>query len=132
MINKFKIGDKKFYSKTVKTTDLAEFETGIVHQVYGTFALGRDAEWVCRLFVLEMKEEDEEGIGVHLDIKHSSPALINSEVNFMAEIIELDRNFINCQWECRVNDRLIASGTQGQKIIKKDKLEQLFSSLKNG
>jgi fluoroacetyl-CoA thioesterase len=63
MKNLFKIGDSKTFTKMVTTNDIAQFDEGTVHEVYGTFALGRDAEWSSRLFVLEMKEEDEEGIG---------------------------------------------------------------------
>jgi predicted thioesterase len=68
----------------VSHADTANLDSGQVHPVYATFALGRDAEWCCRLFVLEMKEEDEEGIGTFLSIEHRSPALENSQVVFTA------------------------------------------------
>lgn len=70
------VGEKIEISKTVEQNDLATFETGTVHPFYGTFALGRDVEWACRQFVLEMKEEDEEGIGTFLNITHKSPAML--------------------------------------------------------
>ena len=41
---------------------------GLVHTVLSTFALGRELKWVARLFVLEMKSVDEEGIGTELFI----------------------------------------------------------------
>ena len=63
MKNLYKIGDQKIFEKTVGAQDIAEFESGTVHNVYATFALGRDAEWSSRLFVLDMKDADEEGIG---------------------------------------------------------------------
>jgi fluoroacetyl-CoA thioesterase len=47
MINPFKPGDTKTYTKTVEQTDTAAFDSGQVHPVYATFALGRDAEWAC-------------------------------------------------------------------------------------
>ncbi len=110
-------------------SDLAEFETGIVHPFYGTFALGRDVEWACRQFVLKMKEEDEEGIGVFLNISHKSPALLGETVVIATEIIRLHGNAIDCRFEVKVEGRLVAEGTQGQKILKKEKLKQLISSL---
>ena len=64
----FKPGDKKTHQVEVKSTDVAAFENGMVHPFYATFALGRDAEWSSRLFVLDMKEEDEEGIGTHFEL----------------------------------------------------------------
>jgi fluoroacetyl-CoA thioesterase len=48
----FKTGDIKEYTHIVVKEDVAAFETGLVHPVYSTFALARDAEWTCRQFVL--------------------------------------------------------------------------------
>lgn len=129
MKNPFKIGDRKTFLKTVAKEDSATFDSGEVHPVYATFALGRDAEWACRLFVLEMKENDEEGIGTFLTVKHHSPALVGQEVVFEAEIYELQNNTINCRYTARVGNRLVAEGEQGQKILKKEKIERLFASL---
>lgn len=129
MINSFKVGDKKSFIKQVDVTDTATFDSGQVHPVYATFALGRDAEWVCRLFVIEMKEDDEEGIGTFLHVQHHSPALIGSEVVFTATLEAVEGNNVTCTFEAHVNQRLIASGKTGQKILKKEKLERLFTSL---
>lgn len=130
MLNPFQIGAKKFYSHVVTESDSAAFESGQVHPVYATFALGRDAEWCCRLFVLEMKEEDEEGIGTFLSVEHVSPALLGSEVVFEAELIKVEKNNVICRYTASVGDRIIARGEQGQKIVKKEKLESVFNALK--
>lgn len=126
----FEIGDIKHYEKVVNTEDIAEFESGKVHDVYGTFALGRDAEWSSRLFVLEMKDSDEEGIGTFLNITHHSPALLGQTVVFTAEIIKLEKNIVDCKVTARVGERIIAECSTGQKIIKKEKLNLLFESLR--
>lgn len=126
----FHIGAKTTLQFTVGEKDLAEFETGVVHEFYGTFALGRDAEWTCRQFVLEMKEEGEEGIGTFLNIRHQSPALLNETVSITAEIIRLEGNSIDCSFEVRVGERVIAIGTQGQKILKLEKLERLVEGIR--
>jgi fluoroacetyl-CoA thioesterase len=129
MKNPFSLGDIKIYKKTVIQTDTATFDSGQVHPVYATFALGRDAEWACRLFVLEMKEADEEGIGTFLHVDHASPALLGSEVVFTAALKSVERNEVICSYEARVGDRLIAKGETGQKILKKEKLEKVFNQL---
>ncbi len=129
MKNLFKVGDKKTFSKIVSQADTANFDSGQVHPVYATFALGRDAEWCCRLFVLEMKEEDEEGIGTFLTIEHQSPSLVNNQVIFTAAVERLTKNEIICSYEAKVGERLIAIGKQGQKILKKEKINQIFNSL---
>ena len=126
----FKPEDIKTFTRIVRKEDLAAFESGTVHPVYGTFALGRDVEWACRLFVLEMKEEDEEGIGTFLNLEHVSPALLGSEVLITASIETLKGNSITCNYVVQCGDRVIARGSQGQKILKKEKVNSLFNSLK--
>lgn len=129
MINPFNIGDEKTFSHNVGEGDLAAFSNGEVHRVYSTFALGRDAEWACRLFVLDMKESHEEGIGTFLSVQHESPALVGSEVLFTATLTSVNKNEVVCSYEVRVGDRKIAHGEQKQKIVKKEKLKVLFSSI---
>jgi fluoroacetyl-CoA thioesterase len=129
MKNIFNNGNIKTYSKLVESKDTASFDSGEVHPVYATFALGRDAEWVCRLFVIDMKESDEEGIGTFLQVNHHSPALIGNTVEFTATFDRSEGNHVICNFEAKVGERLIANGQTGQKILKKEKLEKLFNSL---
>lgn len=109
---------------------LAEFEAGVVHPVYGTFALGRDAEWACRLFVLEMKEEGEEGIGAYLSVEHVSPAPLGSSIEILATLEEVNKNEIICRYEVSSEGRLVAKGRQIQKIIQKARFEALLATIK--
>ena len=130
MKNPFQKGDVLEYRHIVTQDDVARFESGQVHAVYSTFALTRDAEWSGRLFVLEMKEEGEEGIGTGITVKHVSPALIGQEVVFTATMYEVNKNEVVNDYVARVGDRIIAEGRQWQKIIPKEKLDKLFESLK--
>ncbi|MEX0968165.1 MAG: hotdog domain-containing protein [Bacteroidia bacterium] len=129
MKNLFNPGDKKTYRHQVRAADTAVFESGPVHPVYATFALARDAEWVCRLFVLEMKDEDEEGIGTMVSVYHHAPAAVGQTVEFTAEVISIKDNSILCRYEGKVGERLIASGEQEQKILKKERLARLFQKI---
>ena len=124
------VGDVRTITKVVTDADLATFETGNVHPFYATFALGRDVEWACRQFVLEMKEADEEGIGTFLHITHKSPALLGDTVEIKATLTELHGNTVNCSFEVLVSDRLVAEGTQGQKILKKEKVDRLIAQIR--
>jgi len=132
MINVFEVGNQIRFVHVVEQTDLATFETGNVHPFYSTFALGRDAEWTCRQFVLQMKENDEEGIGTFLNIRHKSPAMLGDTVEFIATVSLLEGHQIDCSFVARVGDRIVAEGEQGQKILKKEKLDRLVNQIING
>lgn len=128
----FKAGDKRNFVRVVRKEDAAAFESGQVHPVYSTFALARDAEWTCRLFVLEMKEADEEGIGTFITVEHHAPALVNEKVEFEAVVESIEGNEIICGYKAKAGSRLVASGRQGQKILKKVKINDIFEKLKHG
>jgi fluoroacetyl-CoA thioesterase len=126
----FSIGDKKYFSRVIEPADTAAFDSGQVHPVYSTFALARDAEWTCRLFALDMKDDDEEGIGTMISVNHFSPAFPGDEIAFTASVKRITGNEIICNWEARKGERLIATGEQGQKILKKEKIENIFKSIR--
>ncbi len=123
----FKPGDKKVYNRVVTEADLASFKGEALHPVCATFSLARDFEWSSRLFFLEMKEEDEEGVGTFLSIDHKSPAFVGERIIFTATVLKIRENELTCSIEAKINDRIIAIGTTGQKMLKKEKLKQIFS-----
>jgi fluoroacetyl-CoA thioesterase len=123
----FKPGDKKIYKKMVADADVAAFHGEVLHEVCSTFSLARDFEWSSRLFFIEMKEEDEEGVGTFLSIDHKSPAFVGEEITFTATVVKIERNELTCMIEARTGNRLIATGTTGQKMLKKEKLRQVFT-----
>lgn len=127
----FKKGDVKEFEIVVSENDVAKFESGIVHNVYSTFSLTRDAEWSGRLFVLDMKEEGEEGIGTFISVEHKSPAFVGSKVKFVASFASIsDKGEILNSFQAFVGKRLIAEGKQGQRILPKSKIDELFNQLK--
>ena len=129
MIQLFNIGDQKVWEKVVEPQDVAAFAGEQVHPVCSTFALGREMEWASRLFVLEMREEDEEGIGTLLEIQHISPALIGDRLVFTATVEGLQGNELICTLEVSTGKRLVAKGRTGQKVLKRSKLQKIFQQL---
>ncbi len=123
---KLKKGDRKLYPKVVGEEDLATFHGENVHPFYATFALARDMEWASRLFVLDIKDADEEGIGTYLKVRHYSPARLGEEVMIEAVFEKMRKNEIICIILAKVGDRLVAEGETGQKIIKKKTLKALY------
>jgi len=123
----FIIGDKKVFKKRIAPDDLAIFHGELLHNVYSTFALARDFEWSSRLFFIDMKESDEEGVGTFLHIDHKRPAFANEEVTITATVEFVGEMELTCIVEAKVNDRLIASGKTGQKMLKKERLKKIFT-----
>lgn len=130
MNNPFNIGDTETYLHMVTDEDAARFPSGEVHAVYSTFAMARDAEWAGRLFVLEMKEEDEEGIGTAVSIIHQSPAMVGEHVEIISTLSAVNGNEIITFFVANVGTRIIATGETRQKILKKERLQHLFASLR--
>jgi len=129
MKDNFKIGDHKKHSFKVKAEDAAHFNEQAVHDVCATFTLAREIEWATRLFVLDMLEEGEEGIGTHLNIQHLSPALLGEIIEIEAIFAGFKEREIICDYMAKVGERLIAKGTTGQKILQKKKLDKIFDQL---
>ena len=127
MKNIFKIGDQKQYKVQVTEADCAAFHGELLHPVYATYALARDFEWSSRLFFLEMKEEDEEGVGTMLSIEHKSMARVGDEVMITATVKQIAGNELICTIEATCNNQLVATGKTGQKMLKKGKLHRLMN-----
>lgn len=78
-------------------------------------------------FFIDMKEEDEEGVGTHLSIDHLSPAFVGEELEITATVAQLSGNELICNIEVKTSNRLIATGKTGQRMLKKEKLNRLFT-----
>ena len=130
MKNIFRKGETRKHFYTVTDADVARFGSGVVHEVCSTFVLAREMEWASRLFVLEMKEDGEEGIGTMVHIEHIAPALPGDTLIIEACSSELTGNSLLCDIIVKVGERIIAKGLTGQKIIKKEKMTLLIQNLK--
>ena len=96
MLNPFEVGDQKVYNIVVHTDDIAQFPAGgIIHHVYSTFAITRDAEWACRLFINEMLEPDEEGIGTFVHVDHHAPAKVGASITVVSTFEEIRKKRIS-------------------------------------
>jgi predicted thioesterase len=126
--NIFSVGDKKEYHFVVTESDVASFHGEVVHPVCSTFTIAREAEWTTRQFVLELKEEHEEGIGTFVTVEHKAPAKVGSTVLFEAWIERLEQNEIVCRYQASVHNKVVATGATGQKVFTKEKIEKLLNS----
>jgi fluoroacetyl-CoA thioesterase len=126
MKNIFRKGDTKVYKRKIVPGDQAIFHGELLHPVCSTFALARDFEWSSRLFFLEMKDPDEEGVGTSLVIDHKGPAFVGEELVVTATVDDAEGREFICLIEARVGSRIIATGRTGQKMLKKDRMKEIF------
>ena len=123
----FRPGDEKVHRKVIERSDTASFQGTQVHPVVSTFALAREIEWSTRLFVLEMKDEDEEGIGTMLSIHHTAPAFPGEELEIRAKVKSIHKNELICSYRVCVGERLVAYGETGQKIYSRELIRIKFT-----
>lgn len=118
------------YQKTtrymVKEEDVAAFEGEVVHPVCATFTLAREMEWATRQFMFEWRDDDEEGIGTFLSIEHRSPAFIGEELIILSTVESVNGHELICSCVVKVNERIIATGKTGQKVLKREKINRIL------
>lgn len=122
----FNPGDKKQHHFKVEEKDFAMFNNVVVHELCSTFALAREIEWTSRKFVLEMMENDEEGIGTRLEIDHEAPAHYGEIIEIEAIVDKINGNELLCTFTAVSGNKTVAKGVTGQKILKKEKINQLL------
>ena len=113
----FDTGATKTFQRLVTPADFAILNGRLIHQLFGTFALGRDMEWTSRLFVEDMLEPGEAGLGTRLEIEHYGPAFEGETVTFTATYLGFAGRELLCRLEARIGARLIATGRTGQRIV---------------
>jgi predicted thioesterase len=106
---------------------VASFQGEVVHQVCSTFTLAREIEWATRQYVLAMRDSNEEGVGTFISIDHKNPAFVGEEVRIESKIDTITGNELICSYTAFVNDRVVATGKTGQKILTREKLDTIFS-----
>jgi fluoroacetyl-CoA thioesterase len=123
------------HSFRVGPADVADFtaEGGhFVHNVCSTFRLARAAEWAGRLFVLDLKEAHEEGVGTYVYLDHHGPAFIGETVDLDVTLDEATpAGAVACSFAARVGERLVAAGRTGQRILPAAKLAARFEALRS-
>lgn len=114
------------------TVDFEQSEPGLgkLHRVYATYWLARHFELVGRKLSLPFLDEDEEGIGFELSVRHLAPALPGTALELEARHASTNGNRLYC--ECRARDEfgeLVGEGSTTQVILERSALEERFERL---
>lgn len=128
MVNPFEPGAQITIERTVLTEDLARFEGVLIHPVYSTYAMARDAEWAGRQFVLQMKEAGEEGIGTYVHLQHLAPAREGAPIRIVATLEEVNGHAVHVSFVIWSGNQKLAEGKTGQKILPKEKIQKLMGT----
>jgi fluoroacetyl-CoA thioesterase len=137
MVNPFQPGHQLRFVTSVTDDKLASFPEaadlypgGLVHAVYSTFALARDAEWCGHLFILQMREPHEQGVGSAITVEHLAPALLGSEVVHTTTLVSVEGRRVRSSFEVHCGERIIARGTQEQVIVDRAELARRLDALR--
>jgi predicted thioesterase len=102
------------------------FDDEIVHRVYSTWSLAHHMELAARKVLAPFLEVHEEGMGSHLSIDHRAPTPVGKQVRVEAEATDVTHDRLVCAVRAYDGHRLVAEGTQIQRIFPKKKIERLI------
>ncbi|MEW9501529.1 thioesterase family protein [Jeotgalibacillus marinus] len=121
-----KIGYEEKLVITVSSDMFARFDNSVVHPLYSTVSLVYHMEWVSRNIIHPYLEEDEEGMGVEVEVKHISAANEGSMVEFHAKVTTYTEKAVITSIEVYSSEKLVATGTVKQAILPKKIIEKMY------
>ena len=83
-------------------------------------------ELAARKVLAPYLEEDEEGLGTHLSVEHLSLTLVGKTVRVVAEASAVGSDRVVCDVRAYEGDRLIARGSQTQRVLLKESIRNLM------
>jgi fluoroacetyl-CoA thioesterase len=90
----------------------------LVSDVFSTPAMIGLMEYTCVLLVAPYLDEDEQTVGIHVDVRHVAPTRIGQSVTVTAELLEINGNKLRFAVSA-VNDQgvKIGEGTHRRALI---------------
>ena len=108
------------------------FDGNVVHPVLSTVTMIYYMEKAGRTLLLPYLEEEEEGAGFAIHVKHLNPAVLGQKVRFRAECIEVGARELVCKVVAETETHVVGEGTFTQKIFLKEKMGQKIRQLQSG
>lgn len=111
------------------TSDMyAQFEGEVVHPAYSTVSMVYHMEWAARQIILPYLEEDEEGIGGAVSVRHRAPTTAGEKIQVTATLTELKGRAVVTTVEVRNSKEIAGTGEVTQFILPKDQIEKKLLS----
>lgn len=116
------IGHQYEYSLEVRPEMQAQFGESVVHSLYSTAAMISNMEWAARQHILPYLEDDEEGVGYHVDVRHLKPTPIGAVVRIRSTVSGVEGNRVSSLVEAWNETDKIGEGMFVQALVPLDKL----------
>jgi fluoroacetyl-CoA thioesterase len=102
---------------TVTDDMTARVGTQQIHAVYGTVALVRHVEQVCRWILEPHLEPGEEGVGASIELLHRAPVPVGEVVTLVATVATVGPTKLVCEVLVRHAGTVVARGSFEQRIV---------------
>ncbi len=100
-----------------------------MHDLYSTYTLVHHMEWAARKTILPYLENNEHGIGYHVEVSHLALTLPGMKVRIKATVSDYHDNKVTCDVEAYNSRGKIARGAMTQAIVDKAWLERKMKEL---
>jgi fluoroacetyl-CoA thioesterase len=117
------------FSITVDKEMRPSFDGVVVHDVMSTVTMIYYMEKAGREVIFPYLENDEEGAGFAIDVKHVGPAVLGQEVRFKAVCTEATSKRVVCDVTAETELNLVGKGAFTQAIFKKVEMAGRIQSL---
>lgn len=118
------VGDSAFVTAKVTPEMFAQFDGEVVHPAYSTVSMVYHMEWAARKIILPYLEDDEEGMGAAVSVKHVAPTTEGSTVTVVATVTNIQNNIIVTKVEARNEEMVIGIGEVKQVILPKKEIQR--------
>ena len=117
-----RIGDVREIVAVVGTQSQATLLGGPVHPLYGTAGMIAHMEWAARQHLLPYLEEDEEGVGYHINVRHLAPAPLGATICAQSVVTGLRPHRVISRVVVGWGEVRVGEGTITQALVSREKL----------
>lgn len=122
-------GAKVEFRITVDPSMRPAFDEKVVHNVLSTVSMIYYMEKAGREMIIPFLEEEEEGAGFEIQVKHIGPAVVGQKVLFTAVCTEINVRRVVCEVTAETNIHLVGKGLFTQAIFKKEEMAKRITML---
>lgn len=120
--------DRSTASFTVTVTEemTARLEGLVHHPVYSTFWVAYHAEVAARMALAPYLDDHEDAVGSELTVHHHAMVAVGATVIVTATVVGVERSRVHCAITIHHvgSGTLVASGTQEQVVLTKERLRE--------